>query len=150
MAEHRAGAVLSLAEMYNLVREQIEHEDNLITQRLSWLVASQSFLFTAFAILLNAPPQGKLPAFDAKQAQIFQLIPLVGLLSDLLIYVSIVAGVIATSKLRAHWLAVRRGDADDRQLPAIQGPRLSQLMGLVAPLLLPLVFLVIWAYVLAS
>ena len=37
------------------VRRQIEHEDVLIVNRLSWLIASQSFLFTAYAIMLNGP-----------------------------------------------------------------------------------------------
>ena len=40
-------------DFYRLIRSQIEHEDNSQQQRLSWLVASQSFLFTAFAIVLS-------------------------------------------------------------------------------------------------
>ena len=44
---------LSGLEYYRLIRERIEHEDNLVVQRLLWLVASQSFLFTACAIVLN-------------------------------------------------------------------------------------------------
>ena len=35
------------------VRSQIEYEDNLVANRLSWLIASQSFLFTGYAIVLN-------------------------------------------------------------------------------------------------
>ena len=44
---------LTALEYYNLIRERIEHEDNLIVQRLTWLVGSQSFLFTAYAIASN-------------------------------------------------------------------------------------------------
>jgi hypothetical protein len=32
-------------EWYRLFRSRIEHEDNLIVQRLSWLMASQSCFF---------------------------------------------------------------------------------------------------------
>ena len=57
---------LTPLEYYNLIRERIEHEDNLIVQRLTWLVGSQSFLFTAYAIvsngLMSQPPQPALPA----------------------------------------------------------------------------------------
>ncbi len=35
---------LTPLDYYNVVRSRIEHEDNLVVQRLSWLVASQSFL----------------------------------------------------------------------------------------------------------
>src|SRR5204863_2997643 len=39
-------------EFYHLVRRRIEHEDSLTVNRLSWLVGSQSFLFTAYALTL--------------------------------------------------------------------------------------------------
>ena len=45
---------LSALDSYQLFRSRIEHEDNLIIQRLSWLLASQAFLFTAYAITTNA------------------------------------------------------------------------------------------------
>jgi hypothetical protein len=46
---------LSPVDLYHLVRSQIEHEDNLVSARLSWLLASQSCVFTAYAITLNGP-----------------------------------------------------------------------------------------------
>ena len=41
---------ISRIEYYQIIRSQIEHEDNLINQRLSWFVAAQAFLFSAYAI----------------------------------------------------------------------------------------------------
>ena len=38
-------------DFYKLIRGQIEHEDNLIGTRLNWFMASQSFLFSAYAIV---------------------------------------------------------------------------------------------------
>ena len=37
------------------IRKRIEHEDDLLNQRVSWIVSSQAFLLTGYAILLNAP-----------------------------------------------------------------------------------------------
>ena len=37
------------------IRRRIEHEDNLLNQRVSWVVSSQAFLLTGYAILLNGP-----------------------------------------------------------------------------------------------
>ena len=48
-------------ERLEALRRRIEHEDNLINQRLSWLVASQAFLLTALAISLNATPNQSRP-----------------------------------------------------------------------------------------
>ena len=36
-----------------LLRARIEHEDGLIVSRTTWLMASESFLYTAYAIALN-------------------------------------------------------------------------------------------------
>jgi hypothetical protein len=36
-----------------LIQARLSHEDDLINQRISWLVNSQSFLLTAYAITLN-------------------------------------------------------------------------------------------------
>ena len=38
---------------YLHLRTRLEHEDRLIVERLAWLMASESFLFTGYAIVLN-------------------------------------------------------------------------------------------------
>jgi hypothetical protein len=58
---------ISGIQYYEIIRSQIEHEDNLINQRLSWFVAAQAFLFSAYAILLNAPSQLRLEGFARQQ-----------------------------------------------------------------------------------
>ncbi len=127
---------------YAILRGQIEHEDGLMTQRLSWLVASQSFLFTAYAIVLNAPEHAASAMHARQQAYVLTSIPTVAILSDALIYISVLAGVSAMRGLRTRWIA---GGADSL-LPPLQGTSLSRRLGLVPPLLMPLVFLVVWIF----
>jgi len=46
------------------VRSSIEHENGLVNHRLSWLFASQAFLYAAFAVVFNAwknPGAGNTP-----------------------------------------------------------------------------------------
>jgi hypothetical protein len=136
-------------DVYNAVREQIEHEDNLTTQRLTWLVASQSFLFTAFAILVNAPMTSKWPILTLKQEQVFQLIPIVGFASSLLIYLSIIAGLLAMSRLRAHW-ARNTCAGECAALPPVQSSLLSRTLGTLTPAALPPGFMLIWLYLLVT
>ena len=52
MTDTLPGSVLPL-QYYAIIRSQIEHEDNLVGQRLSWFVAAESFLFTAYAITVS-------------------------------------------------------------------------------------------------
>ena len=47
---------LSPLDWYRAIRDQIQHEDNLIVQRLAWLMAAQSFFFTGYAIIANGTP----------------------------------------------------------------------------------------------
>src|SRR6266478_6002708 len=136
---------LSPLEYYNLLRERIEHEDNLIVQRLSWLVASQSFLFTAYAIVTNGlatQPQVTSPHFMHQLQLLFQLIPIVGTLTCVLIYVSVLAAVVTMRRLRNSYHS--RFGKEDAPAPPIQTLAPVRLFGYSAPVLLPLVFTIIW------
>ena len=129
---------------YHTVRDQIEHEDSLIMQRLAWLTAAQSFLFTAYAITANASAQPGNPGLVKKQDLLFTIIPGVACLSDVLIYCSVIAGILVQNRLRNAYAThvVSVGD-----FPEIQGSPFTFWLGLVAPILLPLVFLIAWLIV---
>jgi len=137
---------LTPLEYYNLIRGRIEHEDNLVVQRLTWLVGSQSFLFTAYAIasngLMSQPAQQVSAHFGEQLELLFQLIPVVAMLTCVLIYISILAAVITTAKLRRGYRS-RFGPEEDA-LPPIMTTAPTRLFGLVAPLFLPLMFTGIW------
>ena len=134
------------SELYAVIRGQIEHEDNLIAQRLSWLMAAQSFLFTAYAITLNAAPQPSERA-AALQKLLQWLVPAVAAAVSLLTLVTVVAGVAAMNLLRA-WFLDRAGPAPLQHLPPIQGVRRTVLLGTAGPVLLPVLFAGVWAYLL--
>jgi len=137
------GRVSDLDE-YGLVRGQIEFEANLIAQRLSWFVAAQSFLFTAYAITLNAGPKGS-QDFQYQQQLVYHLIPVVAMASGVLIYLTIVGGFIAQKNLR-DYLARKIPAERLAAFPAIQGAVLTRNLGKAAPLGLPLVFVGVWLY----
>jgi hypothetical protein len=132
---------LSPLDWYQTIRDQIQHEDNLIVQRLAWLMAAQSFFFTGYAIIANGTPTPRNQLLAKQQDLLFNIIPAVACLSDLLIYASVIAGIIALRRLRSTYAHhVAPGDF----IPAIQGSRLTRCLGLASPLLLPLVFLAAW------
>jgi hypothetical protein len=135
---------LSSVERYHILRDQIQHEDNLTTQRLSWLVAAESFLFTAYAVLMNGPERAMSPFAAQQQQWLITAIPGLGLSSTALIYVSIVAGVMALLNLHHHSRQICEQERSSTDFPPIQGTDRTRLLGLASPLLVPPLFAGVW------
>jgi hypothetical protein len=134
-------------DLYRLVRARLEHEDILTVNRLSWLVASQSFLFTAYAITLNGLAVAGHSSVSDRQAMLCRVIPLVGLATTALIYAGLLAGAVAMKRLRAE-LRQRVGEEERLGVPAVLPSESIMTYGQIAPRMLPIVFLVVWMYLL--
>ena len=136
---------MSVIERYHILRDQIQHEDNLTTQRLSWLMASEAFLFSAYAIVVNGPEHA-MSQFAAQQQQwLTTAIPALALSSTILIYLSILAGVAALRNLHRHISHTCGGDMGTA-LPPVQGTNRTRLAGLASPLLVPPLFIGVWLH----
>jgi hypothetical protein len=138
---------ISPLERYQIFRNRIEHEDNLIMQRLSWLMASQSFLFTAYAIVTNglgASPANGGNVFVNHLSILGRIIPVVALLNSLLIFISILAALKAIRELRSGY---QRQPTVLEAIP-LQTSRVARVLGLSAPVLLPLLFFAVWLFLL--
>src|SRR5262245_7378588 len=94
------------------IRKRIEHEDNLLNQRVSWIVGSQAFLLTGYAILLNAPLQFRSEEFARAHTLLMKLIPLTSICVSILLWLSILAGILAMRDLRACALKQPGSEAD--------------------------------------
>jgi hypothetical protein len=139
---------ISPLERYQLFRGRIEHEDNLVMQRLSWLMASQSFLFTAYAIVTNAltnsMTNNRGMLFVGRLSALEDLIPIVSLMNSLLIFVSILAALKAIRELRREY----RNQVGNLEGLALQTSRMTRVLGFSAPVVLPLVFVMVWLFLL--
>ena len=140
MAEDAKPARIDDLAFYLHLRSRLEHEDTLIIYRLSWLMAAESFFFTAYAIVLNGPPTRLHDLF-------LHVIPLVAIVCSTLILVGIVAAVRAMGWIR-DLLRARVPDESTLGLPPLHTPGAVK-AGLAAPLILPLVFILVWVYVLS-
>ena len=127
------------ASDFVFLREEIRHEDNLLNQRLSWLVSSQSFLLTGFAIALNGPLQAKFLRFEQLNLALISVLPIVGALVSVVSEITIFAGLI-------HMRDVRRlaGNFHPPNLPGVQGTALTRRLGLSGPVVTPIIFLLVW------
>jgi hypothetical protein len=136
-----------LLEISNLVEVKIGHELNLINHRISWLAASQSFLFVAVATLF-ATHSGQ--GHDAIFWFIFY-IPLMGIILCIVVLVAVNAAlkVLANDLLpeRAALVAEIKNLSGANLAPL--GPdRLTNFFGAIPAIWIPSVFIFSWVVVL--
>jgi hypothetical protein len=126
-----------------VIQSRLAHEDDLINQRISWLMSSQSFLLTAYAITLNGLA-GDIGRPEATvQRRLLELLPTTGIACVILVGIAVIGGMFALSELRR--IAVEKFSSD--RVDIICSPRI-QFLGISAPILIPLVFLFIWVAIL--
>lgn len=143
---------LTLAELYTLIRSQIEHENELLSQRVIWQILTQAFFFGAYASLLNAPKEAKNSLFESEQTLLLWLMPVAALLAGLVAYISIVSSLKTIVHLRElyeeHARLKSPGDPSSKLYPDIQGPVRLGNLAIFSPGMMPIVFTVAWFLVL--
>src|SRR3954447_20568738 len=106
------------------IRRRIEHEDNLLNQRVSWIVSSQAFLLTGYAILLNAPTEFRNEHHARDHALLMKFIPITSIWITLLLWIAMLAGIAAMRALRACAEKHPSYAADH-----VQGSRATRILG---------------------
>jgi hypothetical protein len=134
---------LSNFDCYQMVRARIEHEDNLITQRLNWFLASQSFLFSAYVINFNAPDSLR---HDPRHLMLMAIIPIMAIGVALVVFMGVLAGLIAMRHLHL-WLHRQVSREQLSNLPSLQWFPRTRGLGMAAPFGLPPLFIVVWVYI---
>ena len=146
------------------LRSQIEHEDILVNNRLGWLTTLQGLLFAGYAVLSTQDAQGASSAPHgafgvAGQLHVFAW---AGLVSTVVVACSIVAALAAIERLTmAHEIPHKAGQDSafsvhqtDPTLVCVEShPSLTSsapihVLGLAAPLLLPVLLAAVWILVL--
>jgi hypothetical protein len=129
---------------FAFLREEIRHEDMMLNQRIMWLVSSQSFLLTGFAIALNGPLQVRFVRYEHLAVALVSWIPVVGVTISLICQITILAGLL-------HMWHIRRlaHTFHPSNLPWVHGTSLTRWLGLAGPALTPLIFLIVWIAFLA-
>lgn len=130
-------------------RSRIEHEDNLINHRVSWLIGSQSFLFTAFVLLRNSSLYYEAPggvpfplAYLERTASLVYFISVIGIAISLCSFIGVVAAFFAIRAWSRHVDRSQRAHLTSRTRIALFG-------GLAAILPSPIIAS-IWISLLAS
>ena len=143
---------LSLAELYGLIRSQIEHENELVSQRVIWQILSQAFFFGAYAALLNAPKEAKNALFESAQTILLWLMPSAAIIAGLFTYIGILASLKTINHLRQqyedHANSKAPCDPSSKLYPDIQGPPHLRRLEMLSPGVMPIVFTITWLLIL--
>jgi len=129
---------------YKAIRDEIAHEDNLMGTRLSWFFASQAFLLSALAIA-HSSKDNAIP--NVRNDYYYPLVPVLAIASCILILLGIIGGAVAIRRWRRLLAQMIR---QDPSLPAIGRDGWIMRFGWSAPLLMPLIFFLAWAYLLVA
>jgi hypothetical protein len=145
---------LTRVELYDRLKAQIEHEDELINIRVVWQLLAQSFFFSTYATLLNAKGEAKSQLFVQQQEFLLWAVPVVALIAGLLASISIYTSIYTIEELGTmyrNYLEGQRTDNDrtTKLFPPIQGPEAIRNWARVAPIGLPLLFVLTWLGILS-
>ena len=126
------------SQRYDRYCRQLDKEDQLINERINWLLVSQSLLFAAVGL-----------SSEGVTSIILKAVPWVGLFSSVGIGISVLAAVLSLKKYRKTLLdkVCCPSSNPDECYPQLHRSKFNIALGLVSPIVLPLVFCVAWIYV---
>ena len=121
-----------------VLRSRLDRENELLVHRTAWVVGSQAFLFSAYAMAVNGHP-GAAPAAYQQARLLASAIPWVAVVALVLLNISIAGNLAALIHLR------RQVDEDcDPRMRVLLIGRRARMAGMVAPVLIPVAFLITW------
>jgi hypothetical protein len=118
----------SSAELYRIIRERIDYEENLLNQRVIWLIFSQSFLVSAYVIMLNSPPEPKSPMYGDLQSCLIWLLPSLSLILSIIVYLSVISALYHIAELRESFETYPKDDTIER-FPAMNDTSFIRRLG---------------------
>ena len=96
------------ADAYKIARAQVEHENTLVSQRITWYLTLQGLLFAAFFVVLGQIWDAKFPlSIRPHLAFAVWMLMLVGASSSIVCYLLIRAAYRQIDAVQDWWL--RRG-----------------------------------------
>ena len=138
---------LTPVKAWEIARAKITHEDSWIQQRVSWNLASSSFLIASFVALVLSPPQNPSTALFMRRLLIV-LIPLAGLFFSIAVLVGLIAAAIAINVARKEWNPNGTTPPDRQAFPALHSTSWALWLGRFASWGTTMALILFWLLVL--
>ncbi len=132
--------MIAFQEVYKQYSAMLDKEDLLINNRMNWLLGSQSLLLAGIANGMES--NIGLPIIIFLQA-----VAMVGAVVSLIIWLSVIAAIISFCKYMSKLRKLGKPISDSENYPQLKRSNGIITIGLIAPFLLPPVFITTWMYV---
>jgi hypothetical protein len=138
----------SVKDYFELFREKIVHEDDLISNRTNWLLGFQGLLFTAYGILFESSTTShadKEPLISTDA--LIHAIPIAGIFISVMTILSVLGAVITmhqTKKDWTNWTNRESSRSTKEKFPEVMTTRFPMVLGFVSPFGIPIFFIVAW------
>ena len=147
-----------LEDIYKIHRDYLEHEDNLINHRTTWLITIQSFLLATFGFTYQKRYEVAAKLYEHSQASLSALgqvnveyhifmaiLCVIGVGVSITAFLSIESATLAIKGLKKSWSNVANGN-NTSHLPELTagGDSKAESRGFGMPLVLPIAFGILW------
>jgi hypothetical protein len=141
-----------LSPLYEIYRDYMKHEDDLLNHRTTWLLVIQGFLFATLGVLGEWQlPGNSLDILYTERHWLVYVLGFVGVSIAVAAFASILAANRAIDSLHGQWKALRRkhGNPDWDLLPELAGGGhpTSKKLGKAPTLCIPVVVVIAWIIV---
>ena len=132
-----------MKDIYEITREHITHEDNLVNNRLTWFLVVQSLLFAAYGVVLDALQQDN--SNTTYILRFKSMIPWVGAITSVLAFTSVLGARLACSEMQKFWHGKKKNKTN--LFPPIVCGTCPKWLGSIEAYTLPFLFIIAWIYV---
>ena len=141
-------------DRFEVYRDYVTHEDNLIKNRMTWLILVQSFFFTSFALAVVRLSDSD-PIVAEKITVFLHTTAWLGIAVGLATCGAVLAALNSIDGLRSLWDILRTDNnafTNDKTLPELTGggKTFASIYGVLLPIVVPLIFAVTWGYLLVE
>ena len=132
-------------DIYKVTRGQIEHVNNILSQRVIWMVIAQSFFFSAFGVLVTGNPNN--PMLQDLQHILLRVLPIASMFTVIFTYIDIISQLLYLRALRNY---SKTNLTIDTPLvyPPVMGFKQYKVFENASPFLLPPLFITTWIIIL--
>ncbi len=132
------------SELVRWIRERIDHEDGLIAHRTTWVVSSQAFMFSAYAVC-SVGLRTATGVQAEKLRTMFRWLPWAALSSLCFLLLTVLSALWSMRHLR-RMVAV----SNDIHRAILWGVGPARLAGAAAPIAVPILFSCLWTAIIAQ
>ena len=133
---------------FDRCRRQIEHEDALVNQRLTWFITFQGFLFTAYGFSMMAESSSLSSLAQAPAGSYARFMDNLLWMRHGMVGLGLLSSIVALVGVMAAYRAIKNNEREMEQFPALSpsgarlfpriiGAQTSNLMGILCGTLFP-------------